>query len=110
MDVEITSKKENKLLARTEIGAVINYSGAMPNRKEIKEAVCTKLGLNPDNSAIRKINTQFAAKRANALVYAYPSKEHMIKIEPLYILIREGLAEKKKKEKKAKKAATAAKK
>ncbi len=107
MDVEIISKKQNKLLDRTEIEAQIRYDGAMPNRKEIKEKVCTKLGFNPENSAIRKIDTGFALKRINALIHAYASKEKMMKTEPLYILVREGLAEKKKKEKRAKKAAPA---
>lgn len=110
MDVEVLSKKENKLLGRTEIECAVRFDGTMPNRKEIKEAVCTKLGFNPENSAIRKIDVRFALKKVKVFVHAYPSKDGLMKTEPLYILVREGLAEKKKKEKKAKKAAAPAKK
>jgi len=107
MNIEAISKKENKLLDRIEVGAEISYDAAMPNRKEIKEGVCTKLGFNPENSVIRKIDTQFGVRKAKVSVHIYSSKEKMMKTEPLYILVREGLAEKKKKEKKAKAAAAA---
>ncbi len=108
MDIDIISKKENKLLGRIEIGAAVSYEGVMPSRKEIKEAVCTKLGFNPENAAIRQIDTKFALKKAGVLVHAYQSKDKMMRTEPQHILVREGVAERKKKEKK--KAAPAAKK
>lgn len=108
MNVEITEKRENKLLGRTEIEALVTYENVTPKRKEMKELVCTTLGFNPENAVLRKVETQFGVKKAKVLVHAYPSKDKMMKTEPLYILVREGLAEKKKKEKKAKAAAPAA--
>lgn len=100
MNIENVSKKENKFLERVEIKATIFYESATPSRKEIKEAICTKNGLNPENAVLRELKTTFGAKKAEALVHAYENKEKMMKTEPLYVLVREGLAEKKKKEKK----------
>ncbi|MEM3422450.1 MAG: hypothetical protein QXF35_03960 [Candidatus Bilamarchaeaceae archaeon] len=105
MNIENISKNENKLLERIEITATISYESVTPSRKEIKEAICTKNGINPENAVLREVKTTFGAKKADVLVHAYDSKEKMMKTEPLYILVREGLAEKKKKEKKKGKAA-----
>lgn len=105
MDVEITSTKENKLLDRKEIDAVVYYKGATPNRKDLKQSVCGKIGANPDLVVLREVKSEYGVQRVGISAHVYQNAESMKKIEPVHILVRESMVEKPAKKAKAPKAA-----
>ncbi|VVC02053.1 30S ribosomal protein S24e [uncultured archaeon] len=102
MQTEIVSKTENKLLGRTEIDAVISFDGKTPGRKEIRESVSTKIGLNPDLTVLRSVESQFGMNKIAVTAHSYADKEKLMKTEPKHILVRDGFATKEEKKAKAK--------
>lgn len=101
MEVKITKLNENLMLERKEINATISFGKSTPNRTEIKEMVCTKIGINPDCAILSRVRSKMGVKSIDVVVHAYPTKEAVLVSEPKYILVREKMAEKKpKKEKK----------
>jgi len=114
MEVKIESTTENKLLDRKEIEAFVYFAGATPNRKEIKQTICGKIGADPDLVVLRIVKNEFGLRRAQVSCHAYLSAEALRRNEPKFILKREGMiseeeakkeAEKKAKAKAAKKTA-----
>lgn len=101
MELAITDKKENKSLSRTEITASISFDKAMPSRKEIREALCAAAGVAPEQMVIIAATGSFGTQKATVTAHAYSSKEAAL-VERSYLLVRDGLAEKKKKEAKQK--------
>lgn len=112
MRLEVLEQKENKLLKRKDITALIEHDGATPKIEDVRQALVEKLGVNPELLVVLKVAQETGRKSAEVFARVYSNKEDMIKIEPNYILVRNKLAEKKpKKEKKKKgKAAEASKK
>ena len=104
MEVEIISKKDNKLLERKEINAVLTFEAATPSRKEIREAVGTKLGLNPELTVLNSVVNEFGSKRIRVLAHSYADMKKLMDTEPEYVRKRDGIgAEEKKEEKKEEK-------
>lgn len=92
---------ENRMFERKEIFANVSFEKSTPNKQDVKNAVCLKIGANPETAVIRKISSKFGSKNMGALLYVYSNKEAALATEPNYILVRNGMAEKKlKKEKK----------
>jgi len=100
MEVEIISKKDNKLLERKEINAVVAFDAATPTRKEIREAVGTKLGLNPELTVLNSVVNEFGSKRIRVLAHSYADMKKLIDTEPEYIRKRDGIGVEEKKEEK----------
>lgn len=107
MDVNITSKNENKLFERKEVSALVNFTGPTPKRGDLKAAVANSVAANPETCVLRDVQTEFGIKRVKVLLHVYEKKENVPKYEPRYILVREGLVPKKEKKKKEKKAPAA---
>ena len=100
MELAITDKKENKLLGRTEIAASVSYDKAMPSRKELREAICAATGADPSLLVIVSVLGSFGTQKAVVQARIYRSKEALA-VERKHLLVRDGLAEKKKEAKKA---------
>jgi|YelNatPaOPRAMG01_1025707.scaffolds.fasta_scaffold08038_10 ribosomal protein S24E len=103
MEVEIISTTENKLFERKEINAALHFENATPTRKEMREAISTKLGLNPELTVLSSVVNEFGNKRVRVIAHAYKDIKKLMEIEPLYIRKRDGVgvppeAEKPKKE------------
>lgn len=96
MDLQITQQRENALLDRVEVSFSVIGSGPTPSRKEVKEALCAKLGANPKLVVIDGIKQGFGIAMATGLAKIYKD-EKSLKIEEAYKLGRE-TGEKKKKE------------
>jgi ribosomal protein S24E len=107
MELAIVDKKENKALGRTDLSCAVSFEKAMPSRKELREAIVAAIGGDPSLLVIVSAKSGFGTQKAIVTAHAYGSKEAMA-VERRYLLVRDGLAEKKKKE--AKKAAAPAKK
>ncbi len=100
MDFEIKEKKENNLLERTEVAAIISFDGATPPINQMRDIVVQKLGCNPDLMVIRKVEPGFGERKVSLRIHIYKSPEKMKTIEEKYVLKRNNLAEEEKKEEK----------
>ena len=98
MNVDILFKTDNKVLERKEVSAEVSYEGATPKRKDLKQAVCSKVGASPDLSVLRDVNPTYGKQAVKVTVHSYGKKETMMSTEPAHILKRDGLAEEEKKE------------
>jgi small subunit ribosomal protein S24e len=105
MEVEVINKKENKLFGRKEVLAKVSFSGSTPKRAELKTEVANKIVANPENCVLRNVTNEFGVRTVGVTLHAYESKEVMLKNEPRYILVREGVMPKPEKKKKEKKSA-----
>lgn len=102
MDAKITRTNENAVLGRKEISASVSFDKGTPLRKEIKEALCSKIGANPETAVLAEVASKFGTREVDVLMHVYPTKEAALGTEPRHVLVRDGMAEKKpKKEKKA---------
>lgn len=99
MEVEIISTTENKLLERKEVSAVVRFDGATPNRKDIREAVATKIGLNPDMTILNSVASEFGAKEIRITAHGYSNLKKLIEVEPEYLRKRDGVGVEKEKPK-----------
>lgn len=102
MEAKIINSKDNQILGRKEITTDLSFEKSTPSRNEIKRFLCSKIGANPDSTVISNITSKFGTKSVIVTLHVYQTKEAALTTEPTYILVREGMAEKKpKKEKKA---------
>lgn len=98
MEIEVESRKENKLLEREEIHFVVKYEGATPTRSKIKEELKNSLGIG-GFIVIHKIEPFFGMKQAKVYAKVYPDEKTAMKIEEDYLLKREKIISKKEEEK-----------
>ncbi len=91
MNVEILTKKENLPLERKELLLEVSFSGATPKREELKAAVVAKLGSQPELTVIKKAEQLTGKKTVRVTVFAYTNPDTLKRVEPEYVLKREGL-------------------
>jgi len=96
MQVNIKDKKENKSLGRQEITCDISFEKAKPSRKDLREAICTAIGISPELLVIVSSKGGFGQRSGTVLVHAYANKEALA-VEKKHLLVRDGMMEKKKK-------------
>lgn len=99
MEVEVISSEDNKMLDRKEVNAVVQFEGATPSRKEIREAVSTKLGLNPDLTILNSVVNEFGVRKIRVMAHSYKNIKKLMEVEPEYLRKREGIGVEKKEEK-----------
>ncbi len=86
MEIEIESRKENKLLEREEIHFIVRYDGATPSRKKIREQL-KGMGIN-GFIVLDYVKPVFGAREAKAYAKVYPSEQKARKVEPEYKIKR----------------------
>ena len=84
--MEKTSRKENKLLNRVEIGFQWKHDGkATPSRKEVMDLVATlEPGSKTDLIVVKDCKTRFGQPLTTGMAFIYGDEESM-KVEPEYI-------------------------
>ncbi len=84
--MEKTSRKENKLLNRVEIGFQWRHEGkSTPSRKEVMDLVATlEPGSKTDLIVVKDCKTRFGQPLTTGMAYIYGDEESM-KVEPEYI-------------------------
>lgn len=102
MTVDIKSNIENPMLGRKEVIADIAFKGPTAKRAELKTQIAGKIGANPELCILRKVTNRFGVNKVSVIMHVYEKAEKLKSVEPYYILVREGMAEKKKKEPKKK--------
>ena len=96
MDVEITSRKDKRLLKRTDVEALVKHSNSpTPRREEIREALSGSLGVNKENVIVSSMKTSYGKHETAVYARTYGDKETALKLESHHILVRNKLAEKK---------------
>jgi len=100
MEVKISETRENRLLERKEIEASVYFEGPTPQRKEMKSAICGKIGANPELVVLRSVVNEFGVKRVNVSAHVYENLDVLKKNEPRHIQVREGIIIETKEEKK----------
>ena len=84
--MEKTSRKENKLLNRVEIGFQWKHDGkSTPSRKEVMDLVATlEPGSKTDLIVVKDCKTRFGQPLTTGMAFIYADEESM-KVEPEYI-------------------------
>ena len=84
--MEKTSRKENKLLNRVEIGFQWKHEGkSTPSRKEVMDLVATlEPGSKTDLIVVKDCKTRFGQPLTTGMAFIYADEESM-KVEPEYI-------------------------
>ncbi|AMM53248.1 30S ribosomal protein S24e [Pyrococcus kukulkanii] len=96
MEIRITEVKENKLIGRKEIYFEIYHPGEpTPSRKDVKGKLVAMLDLNPETTVVQYIRSYFGSYKSKGYAKYYYDKDRMFYIEPEYILVRDGIIEKK---------------
>ena len=107
MDIEISDKKQNPLLARWEVRFVVNHPNEKtPSRESIREKLAGQLNAKKANVVVDSMNSVFGKGATKGYARIYDAPEQLAKNEPHYLLKRNKLEELK--PKKVKKEAPAA--
>ncbi|MBW3011679.1 hypothetical protein KY311_00695 [Candidatus Woesearchaeota archaeon] len=86
MNTEIISKEKNALLSREDVVAKIDFSGAAtPSRKQIIDALASKLNAKQNLIVIKKIDTSFGSASAKVTAHVYDNEEVMAGLKPQHI-------------------------
>ncbi len=99
--MNITSKKENVLLERTEVEGTIEFEGATPSNAQVTEEVAKQMHHDPATVAVQHIYTQFGHGQAKFTARVYASPEARKKVEVLPSHLKKKESGKKTEEKKA---------
>lgn len=97
MEIDIESRRENKLLEREEIRCIAVYEGATPTRKKVKETLKNSLGVS-GYIVVQEIRPFFGMQKARIYAKVYPSEEVARRVERAYVLKRDQSGGKKGKE------------
>ncbi|PKK86368.1 MAG: 30S ribosomal protein S24e [Thermoplasmata archaeon HGW-Thermoplasmata-1] len=99
MELEIVSKKENKLLGRTEITFRAVHEGERtPKRKIVRDQLAAQLGAKKGTVIVDGMNTNYGENVTEGYAKIYASAEQAMTVERKHILKRNADGEKKKEE------------
>jgi len=105
MKLEITEKKDNKLLGRIEVNGKLTFEGVTPSNKTLQDLLAVELKVDKKLIVVKQIKGMFSYQEAEFLAYVYTDKEKMNKMEVMTKHLRKKEEEKKKKEAEAAKKA-----
>lgn len=92
MDVEITSKYENKLLGRTEVRFKATHAKEKtPQRDQVREALAKSLGGSKDAVVVAEMQSHFGKTETVGYAKVYPTVDAAKKLEPHHIQLRNKL-------------------
>ena len=87
----------NKLLDRKQFVVDLSHPGAAaPTRDEIKALVAKQLNANKEFIVVFGLTTKFGGGRTTGFALVYDNKDAMMKVEPLFRLVKAGLQQKSK--------------
>lgn len=93
MKMEITEKKENKILNRTEVRFTIDHKGeSTPTKAAVVEEIAKMMKAKKDVVVLNSVETVYGNGQSKGYAKVYDSKESAQKIEPEYILKRNGIS------------------
>jgi ribosomal protein S24E len=80
LDIEVRRETDNKLFSRKELYLMVSYKGKTPSRDEVKEEVCKKLSLSPNNAVVIRINQKYGNGQSEVFMHYYSAKDVMEKL------------------------------
>jgi ribosomal protein S24E len=96
VEVEVISKSENILLARTELEVRLTHDAkATPKREEVQKKVADLESTKPELVIVRRMEPEFGMGATHGTVRVYKDAETLKRLEAHHILVRHKLAEKK---------------
>ncbi len=102
MKVDIVSKNENKDMARVEVNFKADHDGeATPSRDAVRTALAGAMGVPKERVIIDEMDSKYGMGSTDGYAKVYNDVEVAKKYEKNYILVRNGMAEKKPKRVKA---------
>lgn len=79
MSLNIISNTENVLLARKDISAEVDFSGATPSKDSIKKMIAAKIGSDEKLIIISRIKNLYGQQKAKIIAQVYNSMEDLKK-------------------------------
>ena len=96
MKLEIVSKNENKTMDRFEVQFRTQHDGeASPNRDAVRTALSGAMGVQKERVIVSDMASRYGVGTSDGNANVYGSAESAKKHEKNYVLVRNGLAEKK---------------
>lgn len=96
-DLEIVQKRENVLLKRTEVTFRLTHSKEKtPQRDAVRDKLAAQVGGKKEGVIVDWLRSRFGSPVTMGYAKIYESADAAKKLEPPFLLIRHGLAEKKK--------------
>jgi len=89
--IEIIGKRDNIAIGREEYYAVFHFHGPTPSRNDVKNAIVSKVGKSSELIVIKKLEQHAGENKLKITFYVYKDAEVLKRVEPIYILKREGL-------------------
>ena len=101
MELEVTTKRENTLLQRTEVRFTAKHPGEKsPSREALRHEIAKAVSGNKDATIVDWARSQFGLPETRGYAKIYANKEAAMRLERKHILVRNGLAVAEKKEEK----------
>ena len=98
MELEISGKRENQLLNRIEVTFTATHNAEpTPKRDQVKDELAKQLKVTKDRVIVDWMQSSFGMGSSEGYAKVYKTKEDALKIESEYVLVRNGLAQKKEK-------------
>jgi small subunit ribosomal protein S24e len=96
LKLEIVSKNEKKLMDRFEVRFKTEHVGeATPNRDSVRTALASAMSVPKDRVVVSDMESEYGKGASDGYAKVYASAESAKKHEKNYLLVRNGLAEKK---------------
>ena len=104
MEIAIDGKRENLLLNRVEVDfKVAHVAEPTPKRDQVRDELAKLLKVTKDRVVVDHMESSFGKGESAGYAKIYKSKEEAVKLESDYVLVRNGLAQKKEKKAEEKK-------
>ena len=101
MELEIQDKRENHLMARTEVHFIVHHPNSpTPKRDAVRDELSKSLKAPKERIVVDHMNSHFGLHDTRGYAKIYASKEEAMKVEREYLLKRNRLVKEEKKEKK----------
>lgn len=85
LDLNITQKKEEKLLGRTEINAKIDFGKTTtPSNDAVRDAIAKNLEKDVKLVVVKHIYTNFGTHKADVIAYAYDNEKKLDETEVIH--------------------------
>ena len=89
MEITVTEEKENPLIGRKEIRAVITHLGDVtPTRDAVRAKIAAQLNADLENVVVQSINGHFGEPKSQLSVHLYDNSDLVLKYEPKFRLKR----------------------
>ena len=89
MEITITEEKENPLIGRKEIQAVLTHLGEVtPTREAVRSKIAAQLNTDLDKVVVQSIDGHFGEPKSRLTVHCYDNTETVFVYEPKHLLKR----------------------